>query len=134
MPGIVLTLGHHHANTLTELYTHINKKLKKNVILTDKVPHISLMRIQRDFTQQTLDTIEKVVNNISVHNIPLQINSIGMFKKTDSKFVLFFNTVYDANLKHIHKKVWDSLSNDMDLLEQDYYSPSSFTPSRRVAG
>lgn len=128
MPGIVLTLTKKHTNTLIKLYALINMKLKNDVISLDKVPHISLMRIQRNFDQKTLETIENVVKTINVEHVPLKIKSIGMFKKNDNTYVLFLNPVHDINLKKIHKKVWDLLSNDMNLLEKDYYSPNSFTP------
>ena len=128
MPGIVVTFNEQTNNTLIELYNHINEKLKDEFILTNKIPHISLMRIQRNFTESTLNIIENVVTKIKIKNISFKINSIGMFKKSKKKFVLYLTPVNDKSLRYIHQKVWKSLSKNMNLLEKDYYSPDCFTP------
>lgn len=128
MPGIVLLLNQHNNDQLLKLYKKINTVLKQDILAVNSVPHIALMRIQRDFTKHTLHTIESKTKTMNVKNIPIKLRSVGIFKKSDTKFVLSFKPVYDQHLKRIHTLVWDALGKDMDLLEKNYYSPSHFVP------
>lgn len=51
-----------------------------------------------------------------------------MFKIDDNKYVLYFKTIYTDDFKLLHKKIWKLLGKKVDLLQEDKYSPSSFSP------
>lgn len=128
MPGIVLGFDEVNNIFLNDLYKKINIEIGEDLIELDKIPHISLMRIQKNFNDQTLKSIETDLNSRNINNIKINIKSVGIFKKDKDKFVLFFTPDYDNFFKNIHKEVWNLFNKKLDLLQEKYYSPESYSP------
>jgi 2'-5' RNA ligase len=128
MPGIVLTFDKKYNKNIINLYKNINKNFSKEIILINKIPHISLMRIQSDFNKKTIKDINNGLNNFNMENINIKIKGIGIFKKDIDKYVLFFIPDYDIAFQKIHNKIWDIFGNKLDLLQKEYYSPKSYSP------
>lgn len=128
MPGIVLGFNEVNNNFLNDLYKKINFDIGEDLIELDRIPHISLMRIQKNFNDSTIKSIEKDLNSKNIDNIRINIKSVGIFKKDKDKFVLFLTPDYDKNFKNVHKEVWNLFNKKLDLLQEKYYSPESYSP------
>ena len=128
MPGIVLGFSEINNSFLIDLYKKINFELGEDLIELDKIPHISLMRIQKNFNDSIIKSIENDLNSKNINNIKINIKSVGIFKKDKDKFVLFLTPDYNKNFKNIHKEVWNLFNKKLDLLQEKYYSPKSYSP------
>ena len=128
MPGIVLRLCKKDHLNILKIYKNINKDFDEDIININQIPHISLMRIQKDFTIKSINNIENILNKTDLSKLNIKINGIGMFKIDDNKYVLYFKTIYTDDFKLLHKKIWKLLGKKVDLLQEDKYSPSSFSP------
>ena len=53
MPGIVLRLCKKDHLNILKIYKNINKDFDEDIININQIPHVSLMRIQKDFTVKT---------------------------------------------------------------------------------
>jgi len=128
MPGIVLTFDKKYNKFINNLYKNINKKIGKDLISLNKIPHISLMRIQKNFNDNSIENIKIGLENINMKNINIFIKGIGIFKKEEDKFVLFLIPEYDIAFQKIHSKIWHIFRKKLDLLQEEYYSPESYSP------
>lgn len=128
MPGIVLSFDNKYNKIINNLYKNINKKIGKDVISLNKIPHISLMRIQKNFNEKSIKNINIGLENFNMKNIKINIKGLGIFKKKEDKFVLFLIPDYDIEFQKIHNKIWDIFRKKLDLLQEDYYSPDSYSP------
>ena len=128
MPGIVLRLCKKDHLNILKIYKNINKDFDEDIININQIPHISLMRIQKDFTIKSINNIENILNKTDLSKLNIKINGIGMFKIDNNKYVLYFKTIYTDDFQLLHKKIWKLLGKKVDLLQEDKYSPSSFSP------
>ena len=126
MPGIVLNFDKKYNKKIKNLYKSVNKNVGKNLIQLDKIPHISLLRIQKNFTDKTINDIKDGLNNIKINNIDIELKGIGL--KEEDKFVLFFMPNYNETFKILHNKIWNIFADKLDLLQEEYYSPESYSP------
>jgi len=109
MPGIVLGFDEVNNIFLNDLYKKINLEIGEDLIELDKIPHISLMRIQKNFNDSTIKSIENDLNSKNIDNIKINIKSVEIFK-------------------NVHKEVWNLFNKKLDLLQEKYYSPESYSP------
>tara|TARA_A100001015_G_scaffold286842_1_gene356003 strand:+ start:3058 stop:3594 length:537 start_codon:yes stop_codon:yes gene_type:complete len=128
MPGIILTFDTESNKIIKDIYNNINNN--ENLINIDSTPHISLMRIHKEFDQDDINLIDKNIENISKNfkNLDIKIEGIGYFKNKNDKFVLFFIPVYDENMQKIHKYLWKLIEKKIKLLDENHYSPLNFSP------
>lgn len=128
MPGIVITFNKKNNDEILNLYKSINLKFNQNLLNLDSIPHISLMRIQKNFSKDDIDIIKLNLKSLSIKKFDIHIDSIGIFKKNNKSYVLYFKPKYDNNLRNLHTKIWNKLNKKVELLQENLYSPDNFSP------
>ena len=112
MPGITLIFDNKSNKKLENEYKKINKKFKKEVLSIKKElkPHITLMHFQSSdgdkYNNKIKSTITKLSNKYKSYKII--VNGLAIFVR-GNKYILYFTTPYNENLRNIHKNVWTEL-------------------------
>ena len=123
MPGIVLGFNDATNNFFSKLFLQINKT--EPLINEDSIPHISLMRFENI---EELPTISDKLGKLSFETFNVSINGISIYKKSDIKYVLVFDPIYDSNVSSIHNIIWDNLGDGIiKLKEPELYNPSTYS-------
>ena len=129
MPGITLIFDNKSNKKLENEYKKINKKFKKEILSIKKElkPHITLMHFQSSdgdkYNNKIKSTITKLSNKYKSYKII--VNGLALFVR-GNKYILYFTTPYNENLRNIHKNVWTELKNIYP--DENVYSPKEFTP------
>jgi len=135
MPAITLHFDQETNQRLCNLYLKINQELgeekgehkKEEIIELDKIPHISLLRVQDTFTPHTIKLVKDGLQKINDKKFQIEIHGVGVFKTGQDKYVLYFRPTYNTALQKIHQKIWNEFQDKVDLLEECYYSPNHYS-------
>ncbi len=128
MPGVVLRFNDDDHNKIIKIYNKINTLVGEKIINIDQLPHVSLIRIQKDFTQKTVDKIDKILDKSTLIELDIELCGLGMFKIKEDKYVLYIKPIFNETFQTQHARVWKLLNKNVDLLDEEKYSPKSFTP------
>ena len=118
MPGIVIGFNDTTNEYFSKLFTQINSI---EPLITDIVPHISLMRFQ---DMNDVSNILSILKNITFTDFKVNVKGISIYRKSDYKFVLVLDPYYDKNISSIHRLIWEKLENEIELKEEKLYSPT----------
>ncbi len=131
MPGIILEFNNESNNYLNLIFSSINQNEK--LINTDNIKlHLTLLRINKNFNNYDISIIKEIIKDISskFNNIKINIEGVGFFKKKNNKYEIFFIPVYSIEMQKIHLYLWNRIkSKNIQLLDEEYYSPEHFFSS-----
>ena len=130
MPGICLCFDNKSKLQINKIYSKINNKNKKKIIMIDNnlESHISLLRSKynEDENKYIYKAIDLLTSKNKKYNTCLE--GIGIFKKSDKKYVIYFSLAYDFKMQKIHKELWDKLDGVIPDYDRKNYHYKSFIP------